>query len=131
VKNYEIRKTVHGPAVFYQGEILFLDQTLSFFDLIDENPEFLFDITEAVASHFREESESILSALNDRHTANTGSAYTAINVISHYWRLVFEEYPQYSQAMLKAKGQENTWDMSDPRKAMIHRFYTKGNLNDN
>jgi len=131
VKKYEIKKTIHGPAVIYEGEILFLDQTLSFFDLIDEQPEFLFDITEAVISHFKEESDSILSALRDRHTANVGPAYTAVSVISHYWKLIFEEYPQYSQAMLKATGQENTWDMSNPNKALIHRFYTKGRINDN
>lgn len=131
MRNYEIKKTIHGPAVIYQGEILFLDQTMDFFELIDDNPEFLFDITEAVADHLEQEIDLMLSAIRDRHTANSGAAYTAIAVVSHYWRLVLDEYPIYSQAMLKAQGEDATWDMSNPKKELIHRFYTKGKLNDN
>ncbi len=131
MKKYEIKNTIHGPAVLYEGEILFLDQTLSFFDIIDENAEFLFDITDALISNIKEEVGYLLSALEDRHPANVGPAYAVIGVISHYWRLIHNEYPEYSQAMLKARGEENTWDMNDPNKALIHKFYTKGNIDDN
>lgn len=131
MRNYEIKKTIHGPAVIYQGEILFLDQTMDFFELIDDNPEFLFDITEAVADHLEQEIDLLLSAIRDRHTANSGAAYAAIAVVSQYWRLVLDEYPTYSQAMLKAQGEDATWDMANPKKELIHRFYTKGKLNDN
>jgi hypothetical protein len=131
MKNYEIKKTTMGPAVIYENEILFLDQTISFFDIIEENPEFLWDITDAVIAHYDEQVALFRSALTDRHTASAASIHTTVAIINNYWELIFDKYPSYSQSVLKAQGEDAVWDMSDPKKALIHQFYTKADLHDN
>lgn len=122
MKEYEIKKTIHGPAVLYRGELIFFEQVLPFFDLFDEYPETLFELSEAVCEHLRSEMELLIESVYDRRLIDTTSTNSAILMLNHFWRLVNNEYPLYNKARLESQNQ--TWDLTDEKAKIIHAYYS-------
>ena len=122
MKEYQIKKTIHGPAVLYKDELIFFEQVLQFFDLFDEYPETLFELSEAVCEHLRSEMEMLIESVIDRRLIDTTTTNSAILMLHHFWRLVNNEYPLYNKARMES--QNTTWDLSDEKAKIIHDYYS-------
>ena len=122
MKEYQIKKTIHGPAVLYKDELIFFEQVLPFFDLFDEYPEALFELSEAVCEHLRSEMEMLIESVSDRRLIDTTTTNSAILMLHHFWRLVNNEYPLYNKARMES--QNTTWDLSDEKAKIIHDYYS-------
>lgn len=96
---YEIKKSSHGPVVLYGNEILFLDQGRQLFDVVDENPGFLFELNQAITEHIKVHIDNLMESLSERRMFDPISTMQAMNVVHSYFRFVYQEYPEYRKAL--------------------------------
>lgn len=100
--DWNIKKTVHGPAIVYNDEIFFLEQGRQIFDIIDNNPDILFALNEQVIEHIESNIEPLIEALKERSQQDAMPSIVSINSIHNYFRFVYHEYREYRAAIARA-----------------------------
>jgi hypothetical protein len=102
INNWEIKKTVHGPAIVYNNEIFFLEQSRQIFDIIDDNPDILFALNKEVIDHLKSNMNPLIEALEERSQQDAMPTIISINAIHNYFRFVYHEYKEYRAAIARA-----------------------------
>jgi hypothetical protein len=122
--SYEIKQSVHGPVVIYEGQFYFIGQTVEFFGIFDAHPEILFDITNAVIEHVDNQFLILKEALSDKMYLDTSAVYGAITLVNHYYKLVFHEYPEYRKALTQSTSlSQSDLDRINSIRGVLDSFY--------
>jgi len=100
--SYQIKNTIHGPLVIFNDEMYFLDQPHQLFDVVDNNPDILFDLNKAIIEHFNSYINPILDSLKERKQSHSLPMASALNAINLYFRFVYHEYFEYRTAVARA-----------------------------
>jgi len=62
--NYQFVHTVHGPAVFGDGELLFFFQVPQLVDYVDSNPQFIAEAREFLKERIKALSDTAISHID-------------------------------------------------------------------
>jgi len=98
-KKYQIQKSLHGPLISYNQEIFFLDQPHQLFDIVDQYPEILEELSDAILEHIKTYIDPLIESIEERKNHDVMQVISEMNVVHNYFRFVFYEYPAYRKSL--------------------------------
>jgi len=101
---YEMIRTTVGPIFKYQDKYFTIGDTNDMFDLVEEHPDLLSDVTTHLINEVREAVNEYLEALKDGLAFNPQKVYAYINVLNQFSTFKFVQWPQYQKAFTDASN---------------------------
>ena len=121
---YTIKSSLHGPVIFFEEDMYFITEKNRIFDLLDELPNLIFDINEAVSAQLESQSTILVDSLKKFNKQDPSDARAAIDAVQNYHRLIYSEYPEYraqiAEAVLGDRKAESLHQLNPPH---INKFY--------
>jgi hypothetical protein len=121
---YTIKSSLHGPVIFFEEDMYFITEKNRIFDLLDELPNLIFDINEAVSAQLESQSAILVDSLKKFNKQDPSDARAAIDAVQNYHRLIYSEYPEYraqvAEAVLGDRKSESLQQLNPPH---INKFY--------
>lgn len=121
---YTIKSSLHGPVIFFEEDMYFITEKNRIFDLLDELPNLIFDINEAVFNQLESQSAILVDSLKKFNKQDPSDARAAIDAVQNYHRLIYSEYPEYraqvAEAVFGDRKFESLQQLNPPH---INKFY--------
>jgi len=123
---YILRQSMHGPAVEYNGQLIFLIEGKRLFEVVDNHPQILYDLTDSVIEFVKTEVAEMISALGEYRLYDPANVFEAINSVHSYNRFVFNEYVAYrSDIALATLGSREMKDIMSLNDPIVNQFYSR------
>jgi hypothetical protein len=124
METYTIKPSLHGPVVLFNEEMYFITEKNRIFELLDDLPELIFDINEAIHTQLEAQSAILVDSLKKFNKQDPSDARAAIDAVQNYHRLIYSEYPEYraqiAEAVLGDRKFESLQQLNPPH---INKFY--------
>lgn len=124
MKKYTIKTTVHGPCIITNDDMFFISDGVGFNELIDQEPELIFDIHQAMIAQLQYESTVMIDSLVGYKRHDPMKVRAALDALMVYHRFIYQEYPDYRSMITKAiAGEINHENVYEINPDHINRFY--------
>lgn len=101
---YEMINTTIGPIFKYQDKYFTIGDTNDMFDLIEEHPNLLDDVTSLLINAVRSSVNEYLDAHKDGLAFNPQQVYGYLNALNQFSTFKFVQWPQYQKAFTDASN---------------------------
>jgi hypothetical protein len=120
---YEIKQSAHGPVTIYENKVIALHEHIDLYDIIDNNENYLQELTAAVLQHISLLSVQFQKDIKDYYRTDP-SRFNVREVVADYNNLVYTEYPKYrlrlAATLLKRTDEEAIKSLNPDH---INKFY--------